>query len=130
MFTLTNYKSPTSQLGRVSYAPLIQNFDSLLNQLFNYNQTSFNSRIKLNETDSQWSLTLELPGYSSKDAEVSVEDKTLHVKAKLNDRETNRELSLWEGIAFEKVSGSMKDGLLTVNLPKVEKVKPRKIEIK
>jgi len=131
MFNLNPYKQPTiGQLGRVSYAPFIHKLDSLFNDIFDHEQSSYNSRLTVNENDSQWSITLELPGYSLKDIGVTVEDKTLLVKATKGEKTTSRELSLWDGIDFEKVTGSMKDGLLTVILPKVEKVKPRKIEIK
>lgn len=128
MFNLTPYQSP--KFGRVSYSPLIRDFDSLLDKLFDYEQSSYNSRLTLNENDSQYIIALELPGYSAKDVEVDIENKILRVKATKGEKTTSRELSLWEGIDFEKVTGSLKDGLLTVILPKVEKVKPRKIEIK
>jgi HSP20 family protein len=92
--------------------------------------TSYQSRLKLNENDSQYELTIELPGYSNKDVEVSVEDYVLTVKASNDKRgETLRRVSLWEGIDFEKVTGKIEDGVLTVKLPKVEKVKPKKIQI-
>ena len=126
---LTKYSKPIQSLGRVTYSPLFS-FDSLFDQAFDRMTTSYQSRLKLNENDSQYELTLELPGYSNKDVEVSVEDYVLTIKASNDKRgETLRKVSLWEGIDFEKVTGKIEDGVLTVKLPKVEKVKPKKIQI-
>jgi HSP20 family protein len=122
-------KQPTYQLGRVSYSPFF-NFDSLFNQAFDRLEHSYESRLKLNETDSQYELSIEIPGYSQKDLEVSVSDYILTIRAKNDLRgETKREISLWEGIDFDKVTGKLENGLLTVKLPKIEKIKPVKVKI-
>jgi HSP20 family protein len=83
----------------------------------------------LDENDKDYILTLELPGFSSKDIEVTVERNTLYVKAKRGQISADNELKLWSGIDLDKIKGSVKDGLLTVTLPKLEKKKPKRIEI-
>ncbi len=143
------HKQPSYQLGSVSYSPLLQTLnrlaavdsafsisaknlsDAINNKEFDNHSDSFHTRFSLDETDSQYSLSIELPGYSSKEVKVEVEDYILLVEAS-NDKKgkTNRKIVLWEGIDFNKISGEMKDGILVVALPKIEQVKPKKIEIK
>lgn len=114
----------------VSYFDTLSNFGDLFDQAFDRMELSYGSRLKLDETNTEYSLVLELPGYSQKDLEVSVEDHVLTVRAKNEKRgETKRALSLWEGIDFEKISGKLENGLLTVKLPKIEKIKPIQVKI-
>lgn len=126
---LTKYQKQTPQLGRVSFAPIF-NFESLFDQAFDRLELSYSSRLKLDEDEGNYYLNLDLPGYSQKDLKVTVEDYILTVKANNNKKgQTNREISLWDGIDFEKVKGKLEDGVLTVTLPKLEKVKPKRVEV-
>jgi len=133
--SLTKYVTSPYNFGSVSYSPLFKNLNYLLSETFGDGEfgkslNSFNTRFNLDETDSEYSLSLELPGYSSKEVKVEVEDYVLLVNAENEKKgKTSREIVLWEGIDFNKVSGAMKDGILTVTLPKIEKVKPRQIQI-
>jgi HSP20 family protein len=79
-------------------------------------------------------LTAELPGFEKKDVEVKIDSNTLELKAeKSTDKETkskevtmtqrsrsyfHRYLTLPEEIVSEKVSGTMKNGVLGLKLPK------------
>ena len=127
---LNKFKQPTYQLGRVSYSPLF-NFNELFDQAFDRLESSYSNRLKLTEDDSSYYLNIELPGYSQKDLEVSIDSYVLTVRAKNEKRgETSRSINLWDGISFDKVSGKLEDGILTITLPKLEKIKPKKVEIK
>lgn len=115
---------PTSSYGELF------NLGLLFDQTFDRMELSYNSRLKLDESESEYSITYELPGYAPKDLEVSVDDHTLTIKAKNEKRgETIRTLSLWEDIDFEKISGKLENGLLTVKLPKIAKNAPIKVKI-
>jgi HSP20 family protein len=87
----------------------------------------------------------ELPGLTPDDVEMSVEGNTLSLSGERKraesgnayyhrrERQTGRfqrAITLPDDIDTEKVEGVFKDGVLTVKLPKTEKAKPRKIEIK
>jgi HSP20 family protein len=87
----------------------------------------------------------ELPGLSPADVEISVEGNTLTLRGERKraeaaeayhhrrERQTGRfqrALTLPDEIDTDKVQAVFADGVLTVTLPKAEKAKPKKIEIK
>ena len=98
------------------------------------------------ETEDEIVATLELPGIDPDDVEVSVEDSTLSISGKREFtsevKEENfhrverrygsfaRAVTLPQTADTEKVKASFDRGVLTVEIPKVEKAKPRKIEVK
>lgn len=89
---------------------------------------------------------LELPGIEPNDVEVAVGDATLTVSGKREfASETNEEnyhrverrygsfarsITLPQTADVEKVGASFDRGILTIEVPKVERAKPKKIEIK
>jgi HSP20 family protein len=97
------------------------------------------------ETDDKIVATLELAGIEPKDVEVSVEDSTLTVTGKREfASETNEEsyhrverrygsftrsVTLPQTADVEKVSASFDKGVLTIEVAKAERAKPKKIEI-
>jgi HSP20 family protein len=88
-------------------------------------------------------LMADLPGVIKESLEVRVEDAVLTIQAKASHaapgdliyREYDltgffREFQLNEEIDRQKVSAELKNGVLTLYLPKKEKAKPRQIEVK
>ena len=86
------------------------------------------------ESDSEYTVRAEVPGFGSKEIEISVEPRCLAISGK---RETKDEEETWKMIRSEwgadrifrlldlpsdivasKVSTTLKDGILTVDLPK------------
>ena len=97
------------------------------------------------ETEGAIVAKLELPGIEPSDVEVAVEDATLTVSGKREfASETNednyhrverrygsfsRSISLPQTADVEKVSARFDKGVLTIEVPKSERAKPKKIEI-
>ena len=90
-------------------------------------------------------LVMELPGVSRADVEMAIEGQTLTVKGErkateLEDTQSWHRRERWHGkfekaftlpfnVEESKVKATFKDGLLSVELPKAEADKPRKIAI-
>ena len=99
------------------------------------------------EDENAVTMNLELPGVRLQDVKLSFENGTLTVRA-TKERETTekteqqrtrlertfgqfeRRFSVPNTIESEKIEASMKDGVLTVVLPKSERSRSRQIEVK
>jgi len=95
------------------------------------------------ETPEGLVLNADLPGVSKENLEVRVDDEVLTIQAKAGhvapgeaiyrEYELNgffRQFDLGEEIDREKVRAELKNGVLTLQLPRAEKAKPRQIEVK
>ncbi|HSD50117.1 MAG TPA: Hsp20/alpha crystallin family protein [Candidatus Methylomirabilis sp.] len=91
-------------------------------------------------------LRADLPGLEQKDIDVTVEEGVLTIRGeRKGEREVKEEdyyccerwaggfersLTLPAGVSAEKIKATFKNGVLEVHLPKVEKAKGKRIEIK
>jgi HSP20 family protein len=98
------------------------------------------------ESQERFVVTLELPGIDPADVEVSVDDSVLTVKGerKLSSETSEenfhrierrygqfvRSLSLPSTADAEHIEASFDKGVLTIQVPKVEQAKPKKITVK
>jgi HSP20 family protein len=106
--------------------------------------TCFSPRFDIWETKDELVLTGDLPGVSADDLEVQFEDHQLLIRGKVADRQEGveylyreygtgdfyRSFTVGESIATDKIWAELKNGVVTVHLPKSEDVKPRRIEVK
>lgn len=93
------------------------------------------------ETDDGLTLVADVPGLDDKSLEINVDKGILTIEGQAPAgsgehlyREFNmagywRQFHLPETIDASKAQAKMKDGVLTLHLPKVEAAKPRRIEI-
>lgn len=82
------------------------------------------------ENDTELLLIADVPGVPKDGAEVTLEKDRLVVEAKGPTRRYRRELIVPPSIDDEKVSASMKAGVLTVHLPKRAQYQPRQIQVR
>ncbi len=104
-------------------------------------------RVDVAETDNDFILTMEVPGISKKDFHIYVEDNSLVIEGERHRPELkegedqlihaerwygkfHRRFKIGADIQADKISAAYRDGLLSVRLPKAEKVKPKTIAIK
>jgi HSP20 family protein len=99
--------------------------------------------VDIYETPEELVLLADLPGVAKEDLEVRLEDDVLTIRA--TPKHTAPGEAVWEEFELpnffrqfevsevidqEKISADFKHGVLTLHLPKAEKAKPRKIEVK
>ena len=101
---------------------------------------------RITETETGFTLTAELPGFSAEELTVHIEENVLKIQAmhkldkkekkKESLREEHRELKFEktfvvpQDIDKSKIEADLKNGLLTMTLPKQEKPAPISIKVK
>ena len=93
----------------------------------------------LYEDEDAYHARFELPGVKKKQLKVELENAVLTVSfehrtgggegGEESVQSYSRSLSVPDGVVAEKVNATLKDGILTVTMPKAEARKPRKIDI-
>jgi HSP20 family protein len=96
------------------------------------------------ETQDALTVILEMPGVEKSNVDVRVEDGVLNVLGKLdlskyqglqplyieyNVGHYSRSFQLSSKVDQSKIAAELKDGVLSLTLPKVEQAKPRNIEV-
>ena len=111
-----------------------------------FNTVAFRPNVNILETESNLVLTVELPGLSKEDINVSVEKGVLTIsgerKFERDEDKDNyrlvehnygsfiRRFRLGDQIDVDKIEATVDKGILTVTLNKIPEIKPRTIEIK
>lgn len=112
------------------------------------NGTSFSPRVDVNESETAYEISAELPGLADKDIEITVVDSVLTLKGeKSSEQEVKegnyyrqeraygsfeRSFRLPDEVEADKVEAHFKNGVLTVGLPKSEEAQSivHKVEVK
>lgn len=101
-------------------------------------------RFDIVEYEDELVLDGDMPGVTSESLDVRFENEHLIVHGQVEPRHGDRqslyseygigdfyrEFHIREEIDPSKISAELKDGVLSIHLPKAEKVKPRRIEVK
>jgi Molecular chaperone (small heat shock protein) len=123
-------------------------FDSMMNA-WGMSNTKI-PPVDIEEKKDGYVLSAEMPGLNDKDINVYVEKHVLHIESlKKADNESEkkeegrkylvrersttsfeRSFTLPEDAKVDEIAASFKDGMLTLNIPKVAQAQPRRIEIK
>lgn len=82
------------------------------------------------DTIDEEGIKVELPGVKPSDVDVSVEGRTLKISGKSrHGKEFSYVYSLKHGVDDSAITATMKDGLLSVSLPKKQESSTRKIQV-
>ena len=104
--------------------------------------TTYSPRFDIWENDDEMILYGDLPGVMPEDLDVRFENPVLTIHGKVNPRHNDikflhgeygigdfhRTFTIGEAIDTERISAELKNGVVTVHLPKSEKLKPRRVE--
>jgi len=102
--------------------------------------------VDIAEDDQKYVITAELPGTAKDDVHVEVHENVMTIRGeKRSEREEKKEQSRWVERSYgsfsrsftlpantvaDRVNASFKDGVLTIELPKVEAAKPKVISVR
>ena len=100
--------------------------------------------VDIYETEDKMTVVADMPGVTAEGLSVGLKDDVLTIRGEaaadpdgrtVRYREYNsgnyfRQFTISDAIDREKIAAKLKDGVLTLDLPKAEKVKPRQIEVK
>ena len=141
MYRFIRYAQPlaTSAAYRFRWPGLEQELTSLFSSVTSDSSSDRDRSIQVNihEDKDNLHITAELPGVQRADVNVEIVDEVLSLKATRKVSEGDgektlsfsRELDLPYPVQADKIVADLKDGVLKLVLPKVEAVKPRKIEV-
>ena len=98
------------------------------------------------ETEHAFTVTTELPGLAKEDVSITIENGTLTISGEKKFEEEkkdktfhrierafgtfSRSLTLPKEVEAEKAEAAFKDGVLTIEIPKVEQAKPRTVKVR
>jgi HSP20 family protein len=105
---------------------------------------SFTPRVDIVETSDELLLLADIPGVLADDLDIRYEKGELVLHAKCSPRvsagnmllneyavgDFHRAFSISESIDASRIAAEVKNGVLTVHLPKTEKAKPKRISVK
>ncbi len=129
----------------VRWEPLreLSTLQSEMNRLFGVHR--WNPSMDLIERGDEYILRADLPGVSQEDVRIEIVDELLTISGerKSDHHESSdrfirmerafgafsRQLTLPKGVDAETVTAQFVDGVLTLRVPKPERVKPRRVEI-
>jgi HSP20 family protein len=113
--------------------------------LSNLPERVFSPAVELKETKDAYVFKADLPGVDEKDVDISVTGNRIHITGKREEEQTEederfyayersygtftRSFTLPEGANADEVSADLKDGVLSVTVPKRPEVQPRRISI-
>ena len=119
--------------------------DKMISQAFSYPMRTeqesccFHPYMNINETDSEYFISMDLPGVDKKNVEVSLSDSIVTVTGERNNNQQQKDNScIWEEISHgtfqrsfklsnivkaDKIKAQFKNGVLTLIIPKAKEVK-------
>jgi len=121
-----------------------QEMDRLVNQVFGTQRASAAMPMDLYRTGDHYVMKVDLPGVDPGSIDVSVEDRTLTIRAERtleNDADVQwlareraqgtfaRQLTVGRGLDLERIDATYSDGVLALTIPVAEDAKPRRIEV-
>lgn len=121
-----------------------QEVDRLVGSMLGAQRESAGMPMDLFRTGDHYVLNVDLPGVDPGTIDVSVEDRTLTIRAERSARTESdaqwllrerpsgtyaRQLTVGRGLALDKIAATYRDGVLALTIPVAEEAKPRRIAV-
>ena len=139
--------TPNTELRRMQ-----REFDRVFNDFFPVphashatKATTWAPRVDISETEDGYQIIADLPGLNKEDISINFHDGTLtisgerkaetkeegknYVRVERSTGEFYRSFTIPTAIQFDRIVANYKDGVLQVEVPKAEEVKPMKVKI-
>jgi HSP20 family protein len=144
--TANGWISPWSELEQLheQMGRMLQNAFTGLGGLGGFGRlASWSPPLDLEETDEAFVAEIELPGVNKDDVDVELAGDQVHVHGEIKQRERTgilrhqtRRLGTFDAVFSlpaevdaDKVSADLKDGVLTVHMPKAPEARPVRIKV-
>ena len=121
-------------------------FDSMIGEQGDWTPTAWNLALDLVEDNDEYVVKASLPGINPDDIEITFNDKVLTIKGEIKKEQVSentqyhlrerrygsfsRSISLPRGVNADAIEASYNHGVLTLRLPKMEEVKPKRISVR
>ena len=131
---------------------LMTDFDRIFDSMFTHDLPQFSSTkswmlaVDVNETETEFFLSADMPGLDKKDVSVDIHDGVITIKGEraidnekssdgyqIRERQLgsfNRSFRLPDNVNEDKVTAKFKNGVLSVTLPKTKEILPEGLQIK
>lgn len=91
-------------------------------------------RVDIFETENEFLLVADLPGVKPDEVDLSFDKGELTLHGNRTSRpngkaDFQRTFAVADSVAADKIAAELKHGVLTVRLPKVEAVKPKRVTV-
>ncbi|HUF77563.1 MAG TPA: Hsp20/alpha crystallin family protein [Thermoanaerobaculia bacterium] len=143
---MTRWNPTGSYVSRDPFARLLEGFlGENLNPSEDVSNRAWTPAVNIRETDNAFFVEAELPGMTKDDIEITLENNMLKLSGERRfEKDTKEEnyhrversygtflrtFSLPSQVDSEGVKAAFKEGVLTIEIPKAEEAKPRKIAI-
>lgn len=107
---------------------------------------AYSPNVDIVELQNELLLMADVPGVKADDVEINYEQGLLTLHARVQPRQAEdktqfvvreygvgdfyRSFQIGDGIDAQKIEAELKDGILSLHLPKAESVKPRRIQVR
>ena len=112
------------------------NIDDVFDNFFKaepYRFRNTTSNHKIEHDDDGATLTINVPGYNKKLIDISVDGEHLAIEGKSNSGNPDgfiRKFNLGDSFDTDGVEAIVVDGVLTLSIPYLEEVKPKRVKVK
>ena len=117
--------------------PAVRRFGELFDDFWNFEKDADQLAANLYEDDDNYFARIELPGVSKDAINLELENAVLTCSGDYSEKTKNgeksfsfgRSIAVPDGVAFDEISASYENGILTVKMPKSAKSKPQQINV-